>query len=264
MLKVDHIVPPSPEQWEFVMEGMRNPMNSWDKNDSEISYVADENTLEMAPFEFFMGENDMDLASRLAAGGSVHGKYRRQLPLMMNITAPLYWWKEFDTYKIGTVANSCSTMHKIHAKEFSLEDFSVENLNWDSLSAMEKVVDALNMYREKFISSHDKNDWKQLIQLLPSSYNQMRSVSMNYENVYQIVKQRTRHKLDEWKTLIEALQGVPYYDVVVESTLKAEGFYSGKFPWGEVEEKHVTHSELFDYKPTGESYSTDVLGGGKK
>ena len=180
--------------FEWAFKGMRNPMNSWDKSDSDWLFQE-------------IGENDLTLARKLINAGSEHRKFLRQIYVSVDITAPLYWWKEFDTYKIGTVANSTSTMHKVHAKEFTLDDFSHEHLtNWshdgelcrDWLGDLEDLIEDLNFARELFLSTGDKKYWWQIIQLLPSSYNQTRTVTMTYENIYTMRQQRKGHKLDEW------------------------------------------------------------------
>ena len=241
MLKIEKYVTPSPEQWEIIIEGMRNPMNSWDKIDSYKTYIPNDQTMNEADFEFVLGENDADLMGRLAAGGSVHAKYRRMISVWVTMTAPLYWWKEFDTYKIGTVSNSCSTMHKIHEKEFTLEDFSTEHLigndiakdlvnnevfvpdeekdgnivNWTPLDILELTIKALNTYREVYLKTKDKKYWWQMIQLLPSSYNQKRTVMLNYEVLSEIYKWRKDHKLDEWKTFCYWIEGLPYNDILI-------------------------------------------------
>lgn len=238
MLKVEKIVTPSPEQWEIIIEGMRNPKNSWDRMDSYTTYIEDPETLETASYEFFMGDKDLELAENLAGGGSVHGKFRRMIPVYMTINAPLYWWKEFDTYKIGTVCNSCSTMHKIHAKEFALEDFSCEHLIDEDDSdliigdvvpytTLECVIMALNFYRNKFLEAQKKpmkeeakragvvkDYWWQMIQLLPTSYNQKRTIMLNYEVLANIYKWRKDHKLDEWHVLFEAIEKLPYSELI--------------------------------------------------
>ena len=241
MLKIEKYVTPSPEQWEIIIEGMRNPMNSWDKIDSYKTYIPNDQTMNEADFEFVLGENDADLMERLAAGGPVHAKYRRMISVWVTMTAPLYFWKEFDTYRIGTVSNSCSTMHKIHAKEFTLEDFSTEHLigndiakdlvnnevfvpdeekdgnivNWTPLDILELTIKALNTYREVYLKTKDKKYWWQMIQLLPSSYNQKRTVMLNYEVLSEIYKWRKDHKLDEWKTFCHWIEGLPYYDIII-------------------------------------------------
>lgn len=208
--------------FEGAIRGMRNPLNSWDKSDSNF-YPWDETSVEI-------GENDLNLMKRLYKAGSEHRKYLRQIFISMDITAPLYWWKEFDTYKIGTVSNSCSTMHTIHKKEFSLDDFSIEHVSDDSLEinykyvkywnkpidALVDLIDILNACREKYLETKDKKWWWQLIQLLPSSYNQKRTITMNYENVITIIKQRSGHKLDEWNLLIEELKTLPYIEKIME------------------------------------------------
>lgn len=223
MLKIEKFVLPSPEQWEIVMEGMHNPMNSWDRMDSYITNVEDYETLETGNSKFIMGDNDYDLAKRLRDGGSVHAKYRRMIPVFVTITAPLYWWKEFDTYKVGTVANSCSTMHKIAAKEFTIDDFSCEHLKdsfgeshdcFSPLDILYDVIITLNMCREDYLKSKSKDDWDQMIQLLPSSYNQKRTVMLNYEVLANIYESRKDHKLDEWHTFCHWIDELPYSELI--------------------------------------------------
>ena len=223
MLKIEKFVTPSPEQWEIVMEGMRNPMNSWDRMDSYITNVEDYETLETGNSKFIMGDNDYDLAKRLRNGGPVHAKYRRMMPVWVTLTAPLYWWKEFDTYKVGTVANSCSTMHKIHAKEFTMEDFSCEHLKdsfgesrdcFSPLDILYDVIIMLNICREDYLKSKSKDDWDQMIQLLPSSYNQKRTVMLNYEVLANIYESRKDHKLDCWHTFCHWIEELPYSELI--------------------------------------------------
>ena len=240
MLKIEKFVTPSPDQWGIVMEGMRNPMNSWDRMDSYITNVEDYETLETGNSKFIMGDNDYDLAKRLRDGGPVHAKYRRMIPVFVTITAPLYWWKEFDTYKVGTVVNSCSTMHKIHAKVFTLEDFSTEHLigndvvrdllydevmvpdeeqdgniiNWAPIDILEFTIKALNTYRKAFLETKDEKYRWQMIQLLPSSYNQKRTVMLNYEVLANIYKSRKDHKLDDWHTFCHWIDELPYSELI--------------------------------------------------
>lgn len=223
MLKIEKFVLPSPEQWEIVMEGMRNPMNSWDRMDSYITNVEDYETLETGNSKFIMGDNDYDLAKRLRNGGSVHAKYRRMIPVFVTITAPLYWWKEFDTYKVGTVVNSCSTMHKIHEKEFTIDDFSCEHLKdsfgeshdcFSPLDILYDVIIMLNICREDYLKSKSKDDWDQMIQLLPTSYNQKRTVMLNYEVLANIYESRKDHKLDEWHTFCHWIDELPYSELI--------------------------------------------------
>ena len=208
-IKFENVVLPSAEQWRAIVLGARNPFNSWEKSDSHYcnEYYGCEKTRECdsLPNGYEIGPNDLDLMKRLAAGGPVHAKYRRMITVIVTITAPLYWWKEFDTYKVGTVANSCSTMHKIADKEFTMEDFSTEHLYSDELEFFKEIVDRLNGRRNLYLDSKKnesprdvKNDWWQMIQLLPSSYNQRRTVTMNYEVLANIYKSRRDHKLDEW------------------------------------------------------------------
>lgn len=211
------------------IRGMRNPMNSWDKMDSHVCNY-DEYDCDCAmiangdePGEdcndgkwgFCVGENDFALMKRLADGGSCHAKYRRMMLVSCDITAPLYWWKEFDTYKVGTVANSCSTMHKIQAKKFTLDDFSHEHLCDNSLKTLQAVIDNLNLERQNFLASKDKWCWWQMIQLLPSSYNQKRTVLLNYEVLANIYKWRKDHKLDEWRDFCRWIEQLPYSNVIV-------------------------------------------------
>ena len=230
MLKIEKFVTPSPDQWEIVMEGMRNPMNSWDRMDSYITNVEDYETLETGNSKFIMGDNDYDLAKRLRDGGPVHAKYRRMIPVFVTITAPLYWWKEFDTYKVGTVANSCSTMHKIHEKEFTLEDFSCEHLHKKSFLHLIETIKILNDWRDIYLNGgevdnldgtscniYEKNNkdvWWQMIQLLPSSYNQKRTVMLNYEVLANIYESRKDHKLYEWHTFCHWIEELPYSELI--------------------------------------------------
>ena len=187
--------------FENAIRGARNPMNSWARMDS--SY--DENG------NFVLGQNDLDLAKRLAHAGTDHRKYLRQIFVSVDITAPLYWWKEFDTYKVGTVANSTSTMHKIHTKAFSREDFSHDRLDEGGLAALDAVIAYLESERVKFVANTaDKQSWHNMIQMLPSSYNQMRTVTMNYENLINIYYARRYHKLAEWHTLCDWIMSLPY------------------------------------------------------
>ena len=215
MLKIEKTVLPSPEQWEIIIEGMRNPLNSWDKSDSYKTHIENPETLNAADFEFFMGEADYGLMEKLAKGGAVHAKYRRMIPVYVTINAPLYWWKEFDTYKVGTVANSCSTMHKIHAKEFTLNDFSREHLlgYWDA-DVLEHIVDALNDARDQYLETKEKQYWWQMIQLLPTSYNQKRTVMLNYEVLVNIYHSRKNHKLDCWHTFCDWIETLPYSELI--------------------------------------------------
>ena len=214
MLKIEKTVLPSPEQWEIIIEGMRNPMNSWGKSDSHKTNIEDVETLETADYEFFIGENDRNLMVSLAKGGAVHAKYRRMIPVFLTINAPLYWWKEFDTYKVGTVANSCSTMHKIHSKEFTIDDFSRDHLNEKSMHILNITVEYLNAVRDAFLFTKDKNYWWQMIQLLPTSYNQKRTIMLNYEVLRNIYNSRKNHKLDEWHTFCDWIKALPYSELI--------------------------------------------------
>lgn len=217
--------------WEHAIRGMRNPMNSWDKSDSGICKGGDDgigcencstyNCGHSFDHTFQLGKNDHELMMKLANAGPVHCKYRRMIAVYVDVTAPLYWWKEFDTYKVGTVANSCSTMHKIQAKEFTLDDFSHEHLRNFQLSNLDKTIDVLNQaqnaynsYKDTFVDEK-KICWWQMIQLLPSSYNQKRTVMLNYEVLANIYKSRRNHKLDEWHVLCDWIEQLPYSELIV-------------------------------------------------
>lgn len=197
MLKVDKI---SVMNMENAIRGARNPMNSWARMDSFYDEGGN----------FVLGENDLALARRLAVAGSDHRKFLRQIMVSMDITAPLYWWKEFDTYKVGTVANSTSTMHKIQAKEFEREDFSCDRMTADALSVLDALIVYLEGERIRFNETKDKSAWHNMIQLLPSSFNQLRTVTFNYEVLINIYYARRHHKLAEWHTLCEAIENLPY------------------------------------------------------
>ena len=197
--------------FEAAIRGMRNPLNSWEKSDSYATHIGDSETLQVAKFEHFVGENDLDLMKRLFKAGAEHRKYLRMITVTMDITAPLYWWKEFDTYKVGTVCNSCSTMHKIHDKAFTTDDFSIEHCEMLTFDVyIQHIIPLLNLYRDFYITTKDKKHWWQMIQLLPSSYNQRRTVQFNYETVFNIIRQRENHKLDEWVQFVDILKELPY------------------------------------------------------
>lgn len=197
--------------WNAAVRGMRNPMNSWDRIDSDWEFVEDPSIINPNDeVKFVLGPNDADLMRRLCNGGPVHAKFRRMIVVYVDIEAPLYWWKEFDTYKVGTVANSCSTMHKIHAKEFTLEDFSHDKLYPASIeNVLRPTIEWLNRYREIYLDGHQKSVWEQLIQLLPSSYNQKRTVELNYEVLNNIYHSRLGHKLDEWHEVCRWIESLP-------------------------------------------------------
>ena len=198
MIKIENI---DVYGFEAAIRGARNPMNSWDRMDSCYNNG-----------EFEIGENDYKLLKNLTTAGPEHRKWNRMVTVTMDITAPLYWWKEYDTYKVGTVANSCSTMHKIQAKKFEMSDFSVEHLR--SLGVMHKVIDELNFYRDKFNKDKKKEDWWEMIQLLPTSYNQKRTVHLNYEVLGIIYHQRRHHKLDEWHAFCDTIETLPYSEFI--------------------------------------------------
>ena len=218
--------------WEAAIRGMRNPMNSWEKSDSRFSLLEDCGDCTHCNLRFDecneqqIGPNDLDLMTRLRNAGTDHRKFMRMITVYLDITAPLYWWKEFDTYKVGTVANSCSTMHKIHAKEFTLDDFSHEHLfDEDSLGVhvysfdvFRQIIESLNIAREAFLGTNDKRYWWQMIQLLPSSYNQKRTVMLNYEVLANIYKSRRNHKLDEWHIFCDWIEILPYSELIIGKT----------------------------------------------
>ena len=237
MIKIENVVTPSSEQWKALILGARNAMNSWARSDSkfydDVDFDPDDY---IGPGMYLIGPNDHELMMRLRNAGTDHRKFMRMITVYLNITAPLYWWKEFDTYKVGSVANSCSTMHKIHAKEFTLEDFSYEHLlgqkdvhvpndsccnwNWEGcgviapIDILEETINMLNKAREMFLETKDKTYWWQMIQLLPSSYNQKRTVMLNYEVLANIYKSRKDHKLDEWRDFCSWIETLPYSELI--------------------------------------------------
>lgn len=203
--------------WAAAIRGMRNPLNSWDKSDSNLEGTVGCWNPQNEMCEFFpckdchVGPSDLALMQKLAAAGTDHGKYLRMITITADITAPLYWWKEFDTYKVGTVANSCSTMHKIADKEFTMDDFSHEHLEGRAFNTLEDVVDELNYYRGIYLETQDKGAWWQMIQLLPSSYNQRRTVQLNYQVAHAMHDARRNHRLDEWHVFCDWVERLPYY-----------------------------------------------------
>lgn len=201
---------------EAAIRGMRNPLNSWQKSDSYWTYIEDPTTGQTAKFEYFVGDNDLDLMKRLVKAGTDHGKFLRAINVSLDVTAPLYWWKEADTYKVGTVANSCSTMHKIHAKEFTLDDFSHEHLTPLALSCLKSTVYLLNNYRADFSLTGMKEDWWQMIQLLPTSYNQKRTWYLNYQVLANMYHSRKDHKLDEWREFCSFIETLPYFNELIK------------------------------------------------
>ena len=227
MIKLEHVVLASPEQMSFIIQGLRNPMNSWEKSDSYRYWSKEHNEGVESP-GYEIGEEDLNLMKRLAAAGTDHRKFLRMMPVYVRMTAPLYWWKEFDTYKVGTVSNSCSTMHKIAEKEFTIEDFSCEHLinspliesepgspkllNMQAKNMLEIIIGVLNAARYNYLKTKDKKYWWQMIQLLPSSYNQTRNVMMNYEVLVNIYWSRKDHKLDEWREFCKWIESLPLHD----------------------------------------------------
>lgn len=221
---------------EEAVRGMRNPYNSWDKSDSYGTYIENPQTGNTAPFNYILGDNDLRLMESLSAGGSDHAKFRRMIAVYADVTAPLYWWKEYDTYKVWTVANSCSTMHTIANKEFSTEDFSCDHLIEDSdddigcspLEFLDVICFALNKYRKLYLETGDRLWWWQIIQTLPSSYNQRRTVMLNYEVLSNIHRARRNHKLSEWQRFCDWIETLPYADgIIFESEdRRIESLYS--------------------------------------
>ena len=245
MIKLENVVLASPDQMEFIIQGMRNPMNSWEKSDSYAGHEC----MGVGNEYFKLGENDHSLMKKLSQAGTDHRKYMRMMPVYVRITAPLYWWKEFDTYKVGTVANSCSTMHKIAEKEFTLEDFSYEHLiedyvytyplggGWRGLSSVDilnATIELLNNARKLYlgtlssddsigISENRKDIWWQMIQLLPSSYNQTRNVMLNYEVLSNMYHSRKNHKLDEWREFCKWIEELPYSELIIGEEVSSSG-----------------------------------------
>lgn len=215
MLKIERVVEPHGSIVEIAVRGMRNPMNSWLQSDSDIigKYEKDDEPSRVFYVDeyvsYYCGPKDTSLMQSLAHAGSSHRKFMRMIPVYCDVTAPLYWWKEMDTYRMGVEKNSCSTMHKIHAKPFTLEDFSHDMLTPDSLGALQATIDFLNKQRESYLKTKDKQDWYQLIQLLPSSYNQMRTMMFSYEALYKIYHERRNHKLNEWHTFCDWIETMP-------------------------------------------------------
>ena len=268
-INLENVVLASLEQMEFIIQGMRNPMNSWEKSDTCFSdescvncYYSQRNLCDKDSFlekDEKLGSNDHSLMQRLSNAGTEHRKYMRMMPVYVRITAPLYWWKEFDTYKVGTVANSCSTMHKIAEKEFEWGDFSTEHLfskgaatrrddnkrfedescaelGFDHPGALLGVIKSLNFAREDYLNHKNKEDWWQLIQLLPSSYNQTRNVMLNYEVLANIYRQRKNHKLDEWREVCKWIESLPYSELITGLPIESdqaveEKRFTQPFPW---------------------------------
>ena len=234
MIKIEHV---ETLGWEAAIRGMRNPMNSWEKSDSEWCLIGAPGTNQAVANDKYLrekyciGNNDLDLMKRLCNAGTDHRKFMRMITVYMDITAPLYWWKEFDTYKIGTVANSCSTMHKIADKEFTLDDFSCEKLITreqplvegvdaveppNAVWLMNRTIQTLNQYRNLYLQTKDKKYWWQMIQLLPSSYNQRRTVMLNYEVLANMYKSRRNHKLDEWVDFCAEIERLPHSELITK------------------------------------------------
>ena len=268
-INLENVVLASAEQMEFIIEGMRNPMNSWEKKDSREGCEQGLcwKTCNFSPHwcgstpRYVLGENDRSLMQRLSNAGTEHRKYMRMMPVYVRITAPLYWWKEFDTYKVGTVANSCSTMHKIAEKEFTLEDFSYEHLDIRTRKILEETIKALNDYRKLYINYNPddfeikgcpskKDIWWQMIQLLPSSYNQTRNVMLNYEVLANIYRQRKGHKLDEWREVCKWIETLPYSELITGLSIGSDQSITEKrftrpFPWIKEDDVYCNNCEHF-------------------
>ena len=263
-IKLENVGLASPEQMEFIIQGMRNPMNSWEKSDSYISHEFNlENKASHKVFK--LKEADHSLMQRLSNAGTEHRKYMRMMPVYVRVTAPLYWWKEFDTYKVGTVANSCSTMHKIAEKEFTLEDFSCEHLKFNGNSPIYSdegkvrldgngyiclTINLLNYWRKQYLTSKSKDDWWQLIQLLPSSYNQTRNVMLNYEVLANIYRQRKGHKLDEWREFCKWIESLPYSELITGLPIGPdqsimEKRFQQPYPWIKEDDVYCNNCEHF-------------------
>lgn len=267
MIKLENAVLPSPEQMAFIIQGMRNPMNSWEKSDSGRGCDGRlcEGHCAFSPQwcgntpKYAVGKNDHSLMQRLSNAGTEHRKYMRMMPVYVRITAPLYWWKEFDTYKVGTVANSCSTMHKIAEKEFTLEDFSCEHLLNEkaclddenpSIDILKATIKELNKWRDKYLYTKDKLYWWQMIQLLPSSYNQTRNVMLNYEVLANIYRQRKGHKLDEWREVCAWIETLPYSELITGLSIESDQAFEEKrfpqpFPWIKDDDVYCNNCEHF-------------------
>lgn len=216
--------------WEAAIRGMRNPMNSWDKSDSDTckdKLSCCESYVDCRMYHYCIGSNDLELMKSLVKAGSDHSKFMRMITVTLDITAPLYWWKEFDTYKVGTVRNSCSTMHKIHSKEFTLDDFSCEHLqdipNGGAFKyCLKQIISQLNHARDLFIETNDKTYWWQMIQLLPSSYNQRATIQLNYAVLRNMYHSRKNHKLDEWKDFCKWIESLPYSELITSDEKERE------------------------------------------
>lgn len=268
-INLENVVLASPEQMAFIIQGMRNPMNSWGKSDTCFSdescvncYYSQRNLCDKDSFfrkDEKLGSNDRSLMQRLSNAGTEHRKYMRMMPVYVRITAPLYWWKEFDTYKVGTVANSCSTMHKIAEKEFTLEDFSCEHLmdfeekgklRFSPLGTLQNTIDELNDCRDLYLKTKDKAYWWQLIQLLPSSYNQTRNVMLNYEVLANVYRQRKGHKLDEWREVCKWIETLPYSELITGLSIGSDQSITEKrftrpFPWIKEDDVYCNNCEHF-------------------
>ena len=219
MIRLEKIVTPSPEQWEAIIRGMRNPMNSWDRSDSYETYVDDASANGKAPHCFIVGEDDYTLMEKLVDAGSDHRKFLRMIPVYIDITAPLYWWKEYDTYKVGTVANSCSTMHTICERPLVMEDFSIERItSTRGIQLLKYTIDEINENIALYCRAEEAEDkaayFVNIIQMLPSSFNQKRTAFLNYEVLRNIYRARKNHKLKEWRDFCRTIKDLPYSELI--------------------------------------------------
>lgn len=219
-IKIENVVLPSPAQWNSIIMGLRNPKNSWDRSDSYTTYITNPETENTAEFEFFLGEKDETLMKNLAAGGPVHAKYRRMIPVYLDITRPLFWWKEFDTYKIGVTRNSCSTMHKIHSIEFTADNFTHEGIDacndiFPGLrSRFDMYIETIEILRTQYNRTKDKRYWRALIEMLPDGYNMRATIMLNYEVLVNIYNSRRGHKLTEWHDFCKWIESLPYAELI--------------------------------------------------
>ena len=216
MIKIENV---EVTGWEHAIRGMRNPMNSWDKSDTKwVDYKSNIDAFIDMDVDNMsikvVGENDFDLMKKLTKAGTDHRKFMRMIVMYVDVTAPLYWWKEFDTYKVGTVRNSCSTMHKITDKEFTLDDFSYEHMSYDMVDVLNKIIEVLNIRRDDFLETKQKTFWWDIIQILPSSYNQRATVMLNYEVLRNIYHARKNHKLDDWRAFCKWIESLPYSELI--------------------------------------------------
>ena len=225
-IKIENVVTPSAEQWEAIIRGTRNPMNSWDKSDSYYTYIEDAETLQTAPFEFFVGENDLALMKKLVSAGTDHSKFMRMINVTVDITAPMFWWSEYDTYKVGTVRNSCSKMHTIHIKPFDIDNFTHEGCDKipAAIDTLMYVVSECEHLRQLYNDTEQKKYWRAIIELLPESFNMRATVQMNYAVLQNIYHSRRNHRLDEWKDFCRWIETLPYSELIAGEETARNGW----------------------------------------